>query len=54
MAGAAPLRLAEAVHEVELVQEAGGHRHGPVDAPAALLEGLEHDRPAGEVDALRA
>ena len=24
----------------------------PVDALAALLEGLEHDRPAGEVDAL--
>ena len=49
---AAPLGLPEAMHEVELVQEAGRHRHGPVDALAALLEGREHDRPAGEVDSL--
>ena len=49
---AAPLRLPQAVNEVELVQTDGRHRHGPVDALAALLEGREHDRPAGEVDSL--
>ena len=48
---AAPLRLPEAVHEVELVQETWRHRHRPEDALAALLEGPEHDRAAGEVDA---
>jgi hypothetical protein len=40
---AAPQGLAEAVHQVELVEEPRQHRHGPVDAPPALLEGLEHN-----------
>jgi hypothetical protein len=40
------------VHEVELIQQPGRHRHGPVDAAAALLQALEHDRLAGEVDPL--
>jgi alkylhydroperoxidase family enzyme len=49
---AAPLRLAHAVHEIELVEQPGRHRHGPVDAAPALLQGLEDDRLAGEVDPL--
>ena len=52
MALAAPLRLPEAVHKVELVQEARRDRHCPVDALATLIEGLEHDCAAGKVDAL--
>jgi hypothetical protein len=31
MPSAAPLGLAHAVHEIELIQETGRHRHGPVD-----------------------
>ena len=34
-------------------REAGRHRHRPVDALAALLEGLGHGRPAGGVDRFR-
>jgi hypothetical protein len=52
MALAAPLGFSDPVHEVELVEQPGRHRHGPVDAPAALLQALEHDRLAGEVDPL--
>ena len=49
---AAPLGLAEAVHQVELVEEPRRHRHGPVDAAAALLEGLEDHGLTREVDVL--
>ena len=48
-----PLRLPDAVHEVELVQEAGRRRHGPVDALTALLEGFDNDGLPGQVDPLR-
>jgi hypothetical protein len=34
---------------VEGVEEGGRHRHGPVDAAAALLQALEHQRPAGQI-----
>ena len=49
----APLQgLPEAVHQVELVQQPRRHRHGPIDAAAVLLEGLEHHGLAGQVDML--
>ena len=41
--------LPEPVHEIELVQQGGRNRHGPVDAPAALFEDFEDERPAGEI-----
>ena len=40
---AAPLRLPDAMHQVEGVQQLGRHRHGAVDTLAALLQALEHD-----------
>ena len=49
---AAPLGLAEALHQVELIDETRRHRDGAVDAPPALLQGLEDERPAEEVDVL--
>jgi hypothetical protein len=52
MAPAAALRFSHAVHEIKLVEQPGRHRDGPVDAAAALLEALEHDRLASEVDPL--
>ena len=52
-----PLRarqtLSEAMHHVEGVEVALGHRNAPVDARAALFEGLEDDGLAGQVDASR-
>src|SRR4051812_35063349 len=40
---AAPLRLTDAVYEVERVQQLGRHRYSAVYALAALLQALEHD-----------
>ncbi len=55
--GAVPFRpsaasqsLREAVHHVQGIEHVAGHRNGPVDAPAAFLEGLEDDRLAGEIE----
>ena len=50
---AAPLGLAHAVHEVELIQQPRWHRYSTIDAAAAFLQALEHDRLAGEIDPLR-
>jgi hypothetical protein len=50
---AAALRLAHAVHHVEHVQQLGRRRHRPVHAAAALLQALERDDPARQVDLLR-
>lgn len=44
---AAELRFPDAVHEVELVEQPGRHRHGSVDALATFLQRLEHDGLAG-------
>jgi len=49
----APLRLPDAVNQIEGVQQLGRHRHGPVNTPAALLQALEHDDAPRQVDLLR-
>jgi hypothetical protein len=46
------LTLLESVHHVNGIQSILRHGNGPVNAGAALLEGLEHDRAPGEVEAL--
>lgn len=46
------LGLADAVHQVEGVEQGGRHGHGLEDAATALLEGAEHQDAAGEVDAV--
>ncbi len=38
------------MHHVEEFQELGAHRHGPVDPTAPLLEGLEHNDLARQID----
>jgi hypothetical protein len=38
------LQLADAVHQVERVEQGWRHRHGAVDAAAAFLEALEQRR----------
>ena len=50
---AAFLSLPDAMDHVEGVEEGRRHRHGPVDAEAALLQALEHHRPAGQIHARR-
>ena len=40
------------MHQVERLQQRGRHRHGAVDAAAALLQALEHELARGEVDAI--
>ena len=46
----APLCHADAVHQVEHVEQFGGHRHRAKHPRASLLQALEHDHPAGQVD----
>jgi hypothetical protein len=46
----APLRFPDAVHQVERVQQVGGHRHGAENALAALLQVFEHHHAARQVD----
>lgn len=36
--------------ENDVVEDAGGHRHGAVDAGPALLQALEDDDPGVEID----
>jgi len=50
---AAPLRLPDAMHQVEGVQQLGRHRHGAVNTLAALLQALEHHQAPRQVDLLR-
>jgi len=45
------VRLDEAVCRVQDIQATVRHRHGPVHAATALLEGFEDDGLAGEIDA---
>jgi hypothetical protein len=47
-----PLHVAAWIEAQTRALAARRHRHSPVDAPAALLEGLEHHRLASEVDLL--
>src|SRR5215208_292761 len=47
---ASPLRLPNAVYQIERVQQLGRHRYGAIDAPAALLQALEHDDTARQID----
>jgi hypothetical protein len=46
------LPLADAVHQVEGVEQGRGHRHGAVDAALPLLQALDHQHAGGEVDAI--
>ena len=46
----APLYLAQTVHQVEGVEQLGRHRHRPVRPAPALLEALENDHLASQVD----
>lgn len=46
----AGLPLADAVHQVEGLEESGRHRHGAEDARAALLQAGEDQHAGGEVD----
>jgi hypothetical protein len=47
---AAAVRLDEAVCRVQDIQATVRHRHGPVHAATALLEGFENDGLAGQID----
>ena len=49
---ASALLLANAVHQVERVEQGWRHRHGAVDAAAAFLEALEQQQSTGQVDAV--
>ena len=40
------------MHEVKLIEKTGRHRHGPVDAAAALFQRLDGEGLAGQIDAL--
>ena len=46
------LQFADAVHEIERVEQGRGDGHGAVDPRPALLQGLEHQNPGGEVDTI--
>jgi hypothetical protein len=46
------VQLADAVHQVERVEQGRGDRHGAVDPRLALLQGLEHQHAGGEVHAV--
>ncbi len=49
---AAPLQLANAVHQVERVEQGRGDGHGAVDPRLALLQRREHQHAGGEVHAI--
>ena len=46
------LQFADAVHEIERVEQGRGDGHGAVDPRLALLQGLEHQHAGGEVDTI--
>ena len=49
---AAGLVLADAVHQVERVEQGRGDGHGAIDAGPALLQALDHQHAGGEVHAI--
>jgi hypothetical protein len=46
------LAFADAVHEVEGVEQSRGDGHGAVDAALPLLQALDHQHAGAEVDAI--
>jgi hypothetical protein len=46
------LQLADAVHQVERGEQGRGHRHGPENSGAALLQAFDHQHAGGEVDTI--
>ena len=40
------------MHEAQPLQKLRGHGHGPVDAPAALLQAFEHQHAVRRIDAV--
>ena len=48
---APPLQLAEAMHQVERVEQGRWDGYGTIDAGPALLEALDHQHAGGEVHA---
>jgi hypothetical protein len=49
---AAALQFADAMHEIECFEQCRRHRHGAIEAGAALLQALEHQHAGGEVDTI--
>ena len=47
------LRLTDAMHQIQGLEEGRGHRHGAIDPVLALLERGEHQYAAGEVHPVR-
>lgn len=47
------LGLADAMHQVQGLEQGGGHRHGAIDPVLALLERGEHQHAAGQVHPVR-